>query len=93
MKQTIYICTAIISLSILIAGLSNRFQVDSLSMPGIGKYGGNEVIVKIDGLTGRTCIEIGDDGYNYFDATWTIKINEVNEKDKFFVNALPVQCE
>ena len=52
MKVTFYICTAMFSVALLVNGLASRYQIEILSMPSISEKGVDEVIVRLDKLTG-----------------------------------------
>ena len=93
MKLTIYTCTAMIMIGLLANAVYSRYDIEITSIPALTPSETEEVIIRLDKLTGAVCIAIGDDGYNYYDVVWTTRINELRDKKSLFSEVLPPQCD
>ena len=91
-KIVAYVCSFIIAVAILVAGFANRYQIAPMQLPAY-KTENISILVRLDKLTGDTCLVIGDDGHTYFSTMWTVKINEISEKKRLFTNMIPYPCD
>lgn len=90
MKIAIYVSSSLIFAGLASIAAASRYQMATVSLPSLSER--EEVIVRLDRLTGSVCLAIGDDGYNYYSAIWTQKFNEMREIKGLFAKALPPQC-
>lgn len=91
MKITAYICSLLIFAGLVSIAATSRYQMATVSLSSVS--GKDEVIVRLDRLTGSVCLAVGDDGYSYYSAMWVQKYNEVLNRKNLFANALPPQCD
>jgi hypothetical protein len=86
-------CILAISISLMTIGLSNRYKLTVISVPSFTTDGVDQILARIDSLTGEVCMSVGNDGYTYYELSWNNKLNHSQEIKSVESNVMPPQCE